>query len=401
MATPPVYYFNSGMRGAPVLAGQAGSLIGVLDACLITGFGLVSASAVNVASGVATATIPSGTPFDIDSNILVAGATDAAINGTFRVSATSATTVSWPTTAANGAAAGTITIKVAPVIGWTKPFSDTNLAVYKSTDPQSYGMYVRVDDTNALYARVVGYESMSDVNTGTGPFPTSVQQSGGGYWPKSSTANSNPIDWVVSADARVFMHHLAISQGSSATEPSRSNARTGLLRGFGDPVAYASAGDPWCAFCGVGTSISITDVTGVLDGGSANGVYVPRDISSIGSSVFLVTRPYIGSNTAISGQDNKLGVFPSPIDGSLQLSSRYINLETSSQSQYSPRAKVPGLFSIPQSGVGSSFNSRDVVPGTGLLAGRRLVFLSGGGSTATTAVTSAGGSFIDVTGPWR
>lgn len=400
MATPPVYYFNSGMRGAPVLAGQAGSLIALLDACLITGFGLVSASAVNVASGVATATIPSGTPFDIDSNILVAGATDAAINGTFRVSATSATTVSWPTTAANGAAAGTITIKVAPVIGWTKPFTGTNLAVYKSTDPQSYGMYVWVDDTNALYARVVGYESMSDVNTGTGPFPTSAQQSGGGYWLKSNTANSNPIDWVVSADARFFMHHMSTGQGSQTTEPGRGNARTAMLRGFGDPVAYRNSGDPWCSILAPATSSSTTDSTGIIDGGNVNNIYSPRDVSGVGSAIASKIQPYIGSGTQVSGLDSTCGAFPSPIDGSLQLSYRYVN-QTTGANQNAPRAQIPGVLSSPQSGLNSFFVSRDVVPGTGALAGRRLVALSGGGTSPGTAIASAGVSFVDVTGPWR
>jgi hypothetical protein len=34
--------------------------------------------------------------------------------------------------------------------------------------------------------RASGYESMSDVNTGTGPFPTAAQVAGGGYWEKSA-----------------------------------------------------------------------------------------------------------------------------------------------------------------------------------------------------------------------
>lgn len=69
--------------------------------------------------------------------------------------------------------------------GWTKPFTGTNLAVFRQ-GAGSNGMYLRVDDTSSAAgsrsARVVGYEVMSDVNNGTPQsFPTAVQYSGGLY----------------------------------------------------------------------------------------------------------------------------------------------------------------------------------------------------------------------------
>ena len=60
MATFPVKYINNNMRGAPQLPGTAGTLIAVLDAFLITGFGQVTALSVTVAGGIATASLQSG-----------------------------------------------------------------------------------------------------------------------------------------------------------------------------------------------------------------------------------------------------------------------------------------------------------------------------------------------------
>src|SRR5574338_427743 len=144
--TLPVKYFHGQMTGAPVLSGTAGSRIAVLDACLINGF-------------------------EVNQVVLVAGATGgaAALNGEWCVTAVSST---WIQFACPGigdqTATGTITVKAAPSGSWSKVFSGTNKAAYKSTDPAATGCLLRVDDTSAQYAVVRGYETMTDVDTGSG-----------------------------------------------------------------------------------------------------------------------------------------------------------------------------------------------------------------------------------------
>ena len=61
--TYPVKWFSSDMRGAPTISGTAGSRIAALDACLITGFGAVTATGITVSGGIATAAVPSGQSF--------------------------------------------------------------------------------------------------------------------------------------------------------------------------------------------------------------------------------------------------------------------------------------------------------------------------------------------------
>ena len=78
MADTSVKYFHSEMPGAPVMSGTAGSRIAVLDACLVDGWGLLTASSVVVAAGVATATFPTSHAFEPRTVALVAGAGAAA-----------------------------------------------------------------------------------------------------------------------------------------------------------------------------------------------------------------------------------------------------------------------------------------------------------------------------------
>lgn len=64
--------------------------------------------------------------------------------------------------------------------GWTKPFTGTNLAAYRSDTGNRF--YLRVDDTQATYTRTRAYRSMTAVSTGTSQFPTSTQAGNINTW---------------------------------------------------------------------------------------------------------------------------------------------------------------------------------------------------------------------------
>lgn len=117
MATYPVKYLHSGMRGAPVLTGQAGTLVALLHAALVTGFGMVTALSASVAAGTATVQFNAGQSFDVGDIVVVAGATPDGLNGGARTHRQQHTHHPSPTTAPDGAASGTITVKAAPAAG--------------------------------------------------------------------------------------------------------------------------------------------------------------------------------------------------------------------------------------------------------------------------------------------
>lgn len=219
--TTDVKFFSSEMAGAPVVSGTKGSLLSMIDACLVTGFGLQAASTVTVASGIATVVLNAGN-FMLHSIVAVAGATPAGLNGEKRVLAvTGASSFTFDATGiADGVATGTITVKVA-ALGWLKAFSGTQTGVYKidpALHPDTTGCLVRIADTGTYNARISGYESMTDVDTGAGMFPSVGQQASGLWVFRSSTAHPSveARSWFVVGDSR-FVYVGIHSYTSSVT----------------------------------------------------------------------------------------------------------------------------------------------------------------------------------------
>jgi hypothetical protein len=85
MPDTSVKYFHSGLTGAPVLSGTAGSLVAVLDACLVNGFAVSAVASLVVASNIATATISGGHSAEVGSVVLVSGATPSGLNSEKKV----------------------------------------------------------------------------------------------------------------------------------------------------------------------------------------------------------------------------------------------------------------------------------------------------------------------------
>src|SRR5690606_18510430 len=86
--------------------------------------------------------------------------------------------------------------------GWAREFTGTNKAVFRAATGNR--LRLRVDDTGTTEARAVGYESMTDVDTGTLAFPTNGQVAGGLYIRKSNTADNTARPWVLIATGTAF-----------------------------------------------------------------------------------------------------------------------------------------------------------------------------------------------------
>lgn len=382
------YFYDSTMTGAPVLSGTAGALKDVLKTCLVDGFGSSSVTGISVASNVATATLSAGHPYKRDMTMAVAGVTPAGLNGNKLVLATSATTVTFAAPGiADGAATGTITAKVAGA-GWTEAFTGTNLTALKPSVPEATGMLLRVDDTGTTSARVVGYESMSDISTGVNAIPTAAMLSGGGYWDKSDAASAAARPWVLVADERGF--HLAIAPGS-----------TGFfcVRYAGD-IASDKSGDAWGWLLSAGTSyLGATSTTSTACNAYAGratraGAYLARAYSGIGGAVQAqrvgVAQNGVG-NEVYSGATNY-----SMLGAGLNAANNGLLLTPCELIHLGRRGTIPGLWHA-RSDLGSAFEHGAVVDGTDDLAGRRLLALRVGGAYG---ISTFGTAFIDLTGPW-
>lgn len=375
----PVKVFQSSDAGAPVLSGSAGSLVALLDACLITGYNVRAVDSLTWASGVATATVNGGHGFARGDVITIAGASEGAFNGDFVIKSVTTTAFQFdvPGTGLPATVLGGISAKKAPVGSWSKPYTGTAKAVYRSDDVAGLRHYLRVDDTDARYARVRGFVSMTDADTGIEPFPFAGQLAAGLTWAKSTTADAAARDWVLVGDSRAFWLFRRFVPGQGMA-----------LGGFGDLIAYRP-GDPFASWVIGSESASPAAAWDGLNSANASnetaGRFMPRAFHAAGTAVRFGLIGH-GLSTTLGASGGL--TFPNLADGSLLLSS-LMAVETGSA-----RGVMPGLWqplhTLP-------LNHGDRLPGLtvgGL--GREVLLIelaNNGGGTGRVAV--------DVTGPWR
>lgn len=382
--------FTSTMPGAPVLSGSPGALIAVLDACLVNGFGLQTVTSASVAAGVCTLNVPAAPSAMAGSVVLVDGATNAAFNGEQRVLGVTANAITFATDQADGAVAGTLSVKLAPA-GFAKAFAGTNLAAYQLVAVGSTGFYLRLDDTGTTVARVRGFEAMSDVDTGTGLFPNGSQIGEAGlYWSKSDAADSTARAWWVFADDRgVYVY----------TKPTNGHEFHSAY--FGDILPIKQTDAYACVLRGMSDNW-VSDTTAM--GQSIEyqkhyfdypGLHVARAASGIGGSAAMrngmVFLPALNASVT-EGLAGSFGMqYPSPVDSGLLLTSVAIFNATHVRGYY------PGVYLSSQL-VNSFFSSGDLVDGGGDMAGKSLRAIKVGSGTTS---SQQGVAFFDTTSDWR
>lgn len=372
----PVKFFRSTDSGAPhVLNNAAGSLIQVLDACLINGYGSITLDTVVVANGIATATKSTGHNFPnystgIGPVISIGGATPSGLNGEVRINAINGTQFTFATTAPDGAATGTITAKRAPG-GWEKAFQGTNKAVYRQGGEFSNRFYLRVDDPLQSTARVRGFEYLEDVDglNGTGLFPTDAQASGGLHAPKSTSTTVK--HWVLACDSSSFVMVVRDTGAADYHVGWSFCDLVGLANSADKFSANLIAHDGWRSAGGSAYESLATPPS-----------YMARAMAQTGGSISF-TKYCRPSQAVIAGSSDS---FPPPGDGLLAF---WPLLAFDSSARY--RGRIPmvyGAYSIPA--------DDSYIPGAAGGAGDGRVFWFTNGNTG-----SSSGFYIDIVGPWE
>lgn len=332
-----VKFFHSEMPGAPQCSGTAGALLAILDACLITGFGLQTASSASVVSGVCTLVLPTTPAMRVGSVALVAGATPAPLNGEHRITAITSNSVSFATAEADTTPTGTITVKLAPA-GWIKAFSGTNAAAYtvdSALHPDSTGILCKVDDTTPLNAKIKGYTSMTDVDTGLGDFPTTLQTDL--YVFKSNADDATARSWMVVCDSR--MVYVGVHNFTS------DNTNYGLAWwGFGEFLSKKAADD--YRFL-VGGNFYTAGVPGPnqaysIVSSTSTFTYIARNHLGIGGGVNARLMSW-GGDYGTSGSPAAPLAYPNAADYGLYL----CPADVAENDPKTLRGKFPGMFMLP------------------------------------------------------
>ncbi len=371
MPDTTVKFFDSTMSGAPALSGEAGKLIDVLDACLVNGFGSVTLDSLVIASNIATGTISTGHNFamvgDAGPVIKIEGATPSGLNGEWRLaSVPTANTFTFATSGiADQTATGTITAKRAPS-GFEKAFSGTNKAAYRSLDIQGTQLYLRVDDSPAQYPTLIMYETMSDVDTGTGPSPTT----GSLWFGKSTAASSTAIPWRLFSDNRCF---YLLADNIAGTPHSWYGAMS-----FGDILSYKTT-DPYACLlkAHVSQGYQFEYVNMGLNGG-----FLSRSHTGIGAAIASIAYSN-GRSTRMGGNSQ---AYPAPVDNGFHAWPVEV-WETAAATL--TRGIMPGLWNPIHSGI---TENELVITDIPQLSGRTLFY---------SKQYSTYGMAFDITGPWR
>jgi len=288
MPAPVVY--KSSDTSAPTLSGTTGSLVALLDACLVNGYGSKSAA------------------------------------------------------------------------GWTKAFSATNKGSYLG----SAGHYLDVDDSGAgsgvaKEANVRGYEAMTAVATGTGPFPTTSQAASPGlYVRKSATADATSRGWVLIADGTTF-HFFALTGDGP-----------GFYAGFSFGRFYSfKTGDTYrsCIFAHTATGSATStgpEITALQTSitGTTSGLYAPRIAAGTGTST---NQGLLGFSTSVLSSP---GTGPNPTDGNVYISRLFVADGGSGDGGL--RGYLRGIYQII---TASALNDGDTFTGAGDFAGRTFTVL--------------------------
>lgn len=254
--------------------------------------------------------------------------------------------------------------------GWTKPFSGTNKAVYRQGGGNQF--YFRLQDdglredgssatAGAKEAKLRGYESMTDVDSGSAPFPTTAQMatSTGPTVRKSYTADSTARAWVAIADNRTLYFFAATGDLSS--------------------VYFAF----WCGeFYSLvpGDSYRAGIIVRSAENSTTNSQETFSTLAGIGTTQTgqYYVRPYSGVGTAVGGAkhgDSTKGstseyvgtvAFPNPADGGL-----YLAPITLTESGSIIRGRLRGCWQ-PCHAV-SNFSDGQTFSGTGALAGKTFL----------------------------
>lgn len=287
-----------------------------------------------------------------------------------------------------------------PAAGWTKPFSGTNLAVYRNSAAVGSGLYLNVDDNaqaataGAREARLRGNEIATQANTGTavtgvtGPFPTTGLLAAGIIVRKSKSADATARDWIMVADQRTF--HLW-------TKPLGTMGWSGFS--FGDFFSLKGATDPFRAIIigrSAGDAIQADESVDNLSVLAAlttlvAGHYTPRsyegDIVGATSTIGKHGDGVKGSTTRLEG--NML--YPNPTDGNVLLSQLWVHEDTGLQGTV--RGRLRGLWQWLHI-ASAPVNDQDTFSGAGTLAGKTFMILK-------PAMTADGIYVVETSDTWE
>lgn len=254
--------------------------------------------------------------------------------------------------------------------GWSNPYAATNIEAFTNSSTGGTGYGILVTDTNAQYASMVGYESITGGGVLTNQFPTSAQVATGLVIFSSVTADATPRPWLLVADEKRF--YLWIGHNVTTTT---GLATTGYAQLFfaGDLIGL-NAADPY-RFMVVGgaTAAATTNYVGGIASNVNNGLTVQGHYLARNYAGATISKPCGKTASNLQTGVTIMGTagvsYPDQVSGGMLLSKVYVN---DADTSYQIRGLMPGLFNPLHNLPG---NPGDVFSGVGPLSGKSFILL--------------------------
>lgn len=295
--------------GAPPLTGTAGSMVSLLTACLVSGYGASTPTSVTRSGSTVTVSYNSQHNYQPLTVIKISGADQEGYNGLHRIESVSQDGKSFTFTLPDGVtpdspATGTITVKIAGA-DWerTHVSDDLKRACFRPTDQTASGYYLYIDDTQSSVTRrtiASGCRVVVNIDERYDTFPTGVDAAV--WWYKSDDSTTQRI-YTLIADSKTFYLYV------------NYNNNTGhRIYVFGDIIPIYSYDSGCCMINGDHSSTTL-DYPGSLFTITApgriapRGAYLARPLHSVGPS------PIIYSMTTFNPvpDTNLYYVLPAPL----------------------------------------------------------------------------------------
>lgn len=364
-------WFHSGQLGAPQMNGAAGSngqMLQVLDACLIDGFNPQTAVSVIKTATSVTLTFGISHGYEVGQLLLVSGATDAALNGSKRITTKTTNTVTIDAVGVS-VLTGTIVTKVTP-LGWQSIFGSTDplKRAYRSNSAESSKTVLYLDMSlptshgynsanPAKRAMVDMCENMTTLGTQINSYTSAFNnrptiRNGKMFWYQCrGTTKAEAVSvaqnrsWIVVGNDKFFF----LLNEWQFFNPYGQHLRDTFA--FGDMLNMkGEVNTNNCAWLGVTNINDATEIYFAYGGAQMGGNvattdvkgYMTKSFNGTGTLRSLVLSSNGGVEPLLSGREGAASNYPNPATQSI------IGLPIYALTSEHLRAKFPSILFIPQ-----------------------------------------------------
>lgn len=406
MATLPVKWYHSLMRGIPVVRGTKGTFRDFMDAVLVNGFGQVTTNSIIVKDGVATIAMANSETFLQHAVIEISG--DDQLRGEYRVIDSNTEYIKVKINIPNQTFTNSIFVKYAS-LGWTtqRPTIPEMGALYTPKESHSgFNLYINDNWGSAVYVKMCkGVKNFDDISVPNDTLIDYVPRSENNFscWFKNYNADNNPrSNFLIGDGSSIYYHWGRMEDGNHAG--ALAHGRTmfcGDVNRLEDIDKFGAV--LMCQYTGNADYIGSTYGTG---GAMAQRSSIHENYHNTGNNIY---KTWLGSVSGIPG-NTYAGNWP---DGPAFTSwsganSNYIEqsllggielYKMLATTERSFRGYYPGFYYV---GTAiESISDFTFEKGTGELSDKMLMIKKGCNLSGPYEYGDPIAMVFDITGPWR